>query len=463
MDYRNAPEGRTHSPILTVDYKERDNKSGYGDAEFIDIGRSTWNKDDWSAKLWRKSGDRWSRQSEELPLSRALDLAILIAGAATGNRTEMNEFLQHKEHENAMKDFLTENMRELNPRLDELRRILEIRKPVDGGFSGVPNIFSIATSELSQDAMFTWLLSWADPRLKSVDGSLNAVALNFLRLLTGEEHLVANKIETGRQWSHIDVWAEINDDAFLIIEDKTGTSIHDNQLERYKKIAEKEYPNRKRYYAYVKTGNEPSSILREVQKVGYKTILRKDIIKCLETYTGDNMILCSYRECMKKRESDTQSFLDKPVQDWSCSAWEGFYSALDNVIDGLSWGYVSNPSGGFLGAWWHFQTFGKGEMYLQFEQGRLCVKICPSCERDKRVYIRNMCANSLMRLARDQHPEIKCPNRFGAGAYMTIAVVDSENVFGTRQIKMEEIIAHLKEYERLIDKCCGQIDEQSQE
>jgi hypothetical protein len=37
--------------------------------------------DQLSAKVWRHTGERWSRQSEELPLHRALDLAILICRA----------------------------------------------------------------------------------------------------------------------------------------------------------------------------------------------------------------------------------------------------------------------------------------------------------------------------------------------------------------------------------------------
>jgi hypothetical protein len=34
-----------------------------------------------SAKVWRHTGGKWSRQSEELPLHRALDLALLICKA----------------------------------------------------------------------------------------------------------------------------------------------------------------------------------------------------------------------------------------------------------------------------------------------------------------------------------------------------------------------------------------------
>ena len=36
---------------------------------------------DISAKVWRYTGEKWSRQSEELPLHRVLDLAILTCRA----------------------------------------------------------------------------------------------------------------------------------------------------------------------------------------------------------------------------------------------------------------------------------------------------------------------------------------------------------------------------------------------
>jgi hypothetical protein len=35
-------------------------------------------------KVWRKPGDRWSRQSEEIPIHRNLDLTILLLSVLTG-------------------------------------------------------------------------------------------------------------------------------------------------------------------------------------------------------------------------------------------------------------------------------------------------------------------------------------------------------------------------------------------
>ena len=54
------------------------------DAAGLSLGLAQWNdrgRVDISAKIWRHTGGKWSRQSEELPLSRVLDLAILICQA----------------------------------------------------------------------------------------------------------------------------------------------------------------------------------------------------------------------------------------------------------------------------------------------------------------------------------------------------------------------------------------------
>ncbi len=36
-----------------------------------------------------------------------------------------------------------------------------------------PNLFSYATSELSQDAFIAWLLAWASPEYQTVDKELH--------------------------------------------------------------------------------------------------------------------------------------------------------------------------------------------------------------------------------------------------------------------------------------------------
>lgn len=73
-----------HKPVVVAeDYDRVDGADAYeSDAKGISLGLAQWNergKLDISAKVWRYTGERWSRQSEELPLHRVLDMAIVIA------------------------------------------------------------------------------------------------------------------------------------------------------------------------------------------------------------------------------------------------------------------------------------------------------------------------------------------------------------------------------------------------
>lgn len=77
------PTTLKHKPVIvSEDYSNVDGRQAYdSDAKGLSLGLAQWNergKVDISAKVWRHTGERWSRQSEELPLHRVLDLAILI-------------------------------------------------------------------------------------------------------------------------------------------------------------------------------------------------------------------------------------------------------------------------------------------------------------------------------------------------------------------------------------------------
>ncbi len=102
-----------------------------------------------------------------------------------------------------------------------------------------PNIFSIATKELSQDGFFTWLLKWAAPENEKRNSKLFKCAQNFIKLLLSTHNVEINEItevDVRPQWKNIDIWAKINNEYLIIIEDKTFTVEHSNQLEKYKKL-----------------------------------------------------------------------------------------------------------------------------------------------------------------------------------------------------------------------------------
>ena len=80
------PTTLKHKPVIVAeDYEHVDGRKAYqSDAKGLSLGLAQWNergKVDISAKVWRHTGTKWSRQSEELPLQRVLDLAILVCRA----------------------------------------------------------------------------------------------------------------------------------------------------------------------------------------------------------------------------------------------------------------------------------------------------------------------------------------------------------------------------------------------
>jgi hypothetical protein len=80
------PTTLKHKPvIISENYENVDGRYAYdSDAKGLSLGLAQWNdrgKVDVSAKVWRYTGEKWSRQSEELPLHRVLDLAILVCRA----------------------------------------------------------------------------------------------------------------------------------------------------------------------------------------------------------------------------------------------------------------------------------------------------------------------------------------------------------------------------------------------
>ena len=96
-----TPKHLSHTPIVSWnDYHRKDGKfANKTDAMALSIGYAQYDKkerdqiilesdnrvrkQDISMKVWRKPGDRWSRQSEEIPIHRNLDLTILLLSVLT--------------------------------------------------------------------------------------------------------------------------------------------------------------------------------------------------------------------------------------------------------------------------------------------------------------------------------------------------------------------------------------------
>ena len=332
-----------------------------------------------------------------------------------------------------------------------------------------PNIFDIATKELNQDAFITWLLQFADRKYQSANPKLNECGKAFVSQLV-KKQLTSfdgqiNKVEAGRQWENIDVWAEINDKYLIIIEDKTYSSHHSNQLARYKENAEKwcEKNNyEKPICIYLKTGNESQSSLTHIEKQGFAIFSRLDFINLLNEFKDiDNDIFTDFYERLKRIEKSNNEFENKLIKDWNGNDWQGFFQFLEKEIEIVNWHYVNNPSGGFWNAVLNWDYWDKFPAYIQLEEGKLCFKI--STDPDElempedltRGEIRNQLHNLILNQAEKFGFEnIRRPDRFGNGNYMTVAIVDRQNWLGAdnQKIDKETIIKTLTDYVSFLRK-----------
>lgn len=103
-----------------------------------------------------------------------------------------------------------------------------------------PNIFNYATSELSQDAFICWLLEWSIDKYKNENNALYKVGNTFLKEILAKVGISNDTkiIEIKKQYKSIDILLILKDCnnqlKTIIIEDKTFTNEHSNQLKKYK-------------------------------------------------------------------------------------------------------------------------------------------------------------------------------------------------------------------------------------
>lgn len=270
------------------------------------------------------------------------------------------------------------------------------------------NLFSYATSELSQDAFICYLLSFAykdyyDPILTPCAKELihlfvKEIDKNELKLIDiRKQYPITIHSQDGRrtQKRSIDIFLTVQCREIcykIIVEDKTFTSEHDKQLETYKEKIEEEFPLPVYHVkcVYYKTGFQ--SNVKHVEEAGYHIVGRKEILDLLEKYIAktDNYIVRDYCYYWQQFQREVDLFKVLPPANWTWKQINGFYDDLQHSIKNVPVGYgdVSNPSGGFVGFWTiaqdqdtiRFQGVGL-DLYLQIEasekeKGNTTLKIC---------------------------------------------------------------------------------------
>lgn len=344
-----------------------------------------------------------------------------------------------------------------------------------------PNLFRIATSELSQDAFLVWLMQWADPSNMQYDSALCAAGQDFIRFLLGKSQkydnipkidkvIVRKQVVTiqdkpRKRKDIIDMWVEVNDRFLIVIEDKTGSAEHSRQLDRYKEAAQKYCAEKNMLLTliYLKTHDETRSKINAVEEKGFNFIGRKVLLAFFSKHSVENDIYKDFVLNLDRIDASSESFRTRPIGKWSWDSWCGFLSYLDEVRNDCGeWKYVANRSGGFLGACWHFLPWRNYKVYLQIEQNihenelgscRLCLKI--QHVKENHVKVRKEWANVVLAHAKEcGYTEIR-PARTRKGMNMTVAAVDRKDWLGSdgSVIDLEQVAARFHKYEKFLDEC----------
>lgn len=127
-----SPKHLKHKPIVSVNNYEKIDAQYRNDTDVraLSIGKAQYDINEILLKVWRHTVNRWSRQSEEIPLHRNIDLNILLLGSlmtdinSGHSKTSLREELDDIKGHNKILDYYDSHKDFLKPRLEELRNRL---------------------------------------------------------------------------------------------------------------------------------------------------------------------------------------------------------------------------------------------------------------------------------------------------------------------------------------------------
>ncbi len=267
-----------------------------------------------------------------------------------------------------------------------------------------PNIFDYATGELSQDAFICYLLAFGKEEYKKEFPKEYKMAHAFLALCGIEKEEI---LKIRKQYLKIDVLIETTNH-LLIVEDKTGSKEHDDQIVRYvKALKETDLAKGKTIkVCYLKTGDYVcpyKSTDKVLPQSACCSLCRKDMLDLLKKEHSCNLIFESFYRRLDSIEKRIQACDDADINTWIPEKWFDFLCReLKGYGDKFDLDWVSNARGGFYGCWFDWYPVGNGEDYRQieifFENGKTSqVKMCfkfssadKECTRDCKSLIKDL-------------------------------------------------------------------------
>lgn len=258
------------------------------------------------------------------------------------------------------------------------------------------NLFSWATSELSQDAFICWLMSFAMKENHGKNPALESCAMDLLHRIPGLE-TASEVLCVKRQVYHIDVLLKVGD-FYVIIEDKTFTGTREDQILRYKealKSLEDIPPEKIKTVLYTLLIQPPQDV-----DCIFKLETLLEIMRPYKSSSNSD-VFSYYVEHLEKTADDTD-FTKHPISEWCGATYRAFFEHLRKeglVSEDYEYGYVSNYGGGFTGVWWDFhgrkidppESYIE-EVYMQIQKNShgediVCVKInLPDGENDREKF-----------------------------------------------------------------------------
>ncbi len=299
-----------------------------------------------------------------------------------------------------------------------------------------PNIFDYATGELSQDAFICYLLAFGADKYKSAYSREFDIAHSFLEKcgLPFDEEI----LEIRKQYLDIDVLV-VTSSYLLIIEDKTGTHEHDDQIVKYVKALKTDNLSlgRKIKVCYLKTMDYvrayKSSDVDVLPQCDCCSLRRKDLLELLKPNRDCNLILDSFYNRFNSVELRIKNCDEANIKTWIPEKWFDYlYNELKGFGDNFNIVWVSNPSGGFYACYFDWADCGNGEKYKQieisFENGATSqVKLCFKFASESKE--RTLDSKSLIKdiqLAAVRHG-YEAANRMGRTTTYAYKLADNKN------------------------------------
>ena len=201
------------------------------------------------------------------------------------------------------------------------------------------------------------------------------------------------------------------------------------------------------------------SIFNAIKEKGYAIFDRNDFITLFDKHKKiKNNIFIDFYERITNIEKLSTEFFKKNLNNWNGYDWQGFFLSLEKQKSVCKWGFANNRSGGFWYAFLEWNYWKNHYLYIQLEQDKLCFKLSTEevdLSSSERSIVRDELYNLIIEKATTLgFKEIRKPDRFGNGTYMTVAIVDKENWLANDKgfVNTQKVVENLTKYLKFLQE-----------